>query len=267
MTDFTAQPMSVDGIKRELVNYSCQNIELRFFFATDSTNTRAREYAKEAAGAALFVAERQSAGRGRLGRSFVSEGGVGLYMSLLLPLSELCADTATLTAYAAVMCAEAIEELTGEPMGIKWVNDIYHGGRKLAGILTEGIISPDTGRISYAVIGIGINVCKRKFPVELADIATDIESECGKRISREELAALITAKITGSLSLLGTHGLIERYKARSILIGERVTVHSSVEPYTARVLDIAEDASLVVRSDETGELCRLSTGEVSVRKV
>ena len=206
---------------------------------TDSTNTRAREYAREHPenkSPVIFIAESQSAGRGRRGRSFVSEGGVGIYMSLLLYPEKRGADATKITAEAAVALADAIKELSSLRPRIKWVNDIYAGGKKLAGILTEAVMS---------------------------SIATSIEEECNERISRE----LLVFKAVKNLLSDGINEseILRKYRESSLLIGEEITVLPlSGEPYFARALEILDDYSLSVERED-GKKERLFTGEVSIK--
>ncbi len=264
-----ALPLTNENLKAEFAKLGFQNAHFCFFPLTDSTNTRAREYAAaygELTEPVLFVADGQSDGRGRRGRSFLSQKGVGLYMSALIPLGKEVREFDRLTAYAAVITAEVIEALSGIKLGIKWVNDLYRGGKKLAGILTEGIISPDTGKMEYAVIGIGINVLKTNFGEELSDIATDVETESGKMLSRAELAARIFKCLCEKLSLVGTRRIMRRYRARSLLRhGDEITVISAGREYSARFLGIERNAALKLKK-ENGELCRITSGEISVRR-
>ena len=139
----------------------------------ESTNLLAEEFAAlHPNEEALFIAERQTAGRGRLNRSFSSEEG-GLYMSVLLPVSEQMSDTVGFTAFCGVKAAEVIERFTGLQIGIKWVNDLVLKGRKLGGIMTRGIVSPDTNRITHLVVGIGVNI-RNTLPEELKDVAISL---------------------------------------------------------------------------------------------
>ena len=234
---------------------------------TDSTNTQAKLYAQSGnTSDAVFIASEQTAGRGRLGRSFVSNAGKGIYLSILLNRT-MPADYATsLTTYMAVIAARVIDSLAGTEAKIKWVNDIYLGGKKLSGILTEGRASDDGEHLSYAVIGIGINLLKQDFPTEITSIATALEDECGKKTGVNDLAALIIKEFFNNLSLVGTQKIADEYKSRSFLIGEDVTVIKPTEKYEATVKDITDRCELLlVLPDGTEKI--LSTGEVSVRKL
>ena len=230
-----------------------------------STNTEAKAAANEGKfKKAVFLASEQTAGRGRLGRSFVSNSGKGLYLTILLG-EEMPADFATsLTTYMATVAARAIEALADVRVDIKWVNDLYVGGKKLSGILTEGKASGKGSYLSYAAVGIGINLLEQKFPDDVKEIATTLERECGTKIDVNELAALIIKQFFDNLSLVGTKQIAEEYKNRSFLIGKCVTVVKPTVEYEATVEDITDRCELVLTlKDGSSEI--LSTGEISNR--
>ncbi len=257
--------LNENDLRRALANEGLrdEDISLAVYGVTDSTNQRAKEYAEKCntPTPVVLIADCQSAGRGRLGRSFLSKGGAGIYMSLLVFPELMAHDAVRLTAYAAVAAARAIEALTPLKTGIKWVNDIYVGEKKLAGILTEGNVNPD-GTLKYAVIGIGINTHKTDRG-ELAGIATDIESECGMRIDRARLAARIAKELLSRLDGLLDSSIVEEYRSRSMLIGRRVRVIKASEEYDALVTDITDTCELAVQREGATEV--LSTGEVSLK--
>ena len=237
-------------------------IKVYAYKSTNSTNALAMEWGESGGGEALFVAESQTAGRGRLGRSFLSPEG-GLYMSLLLkPESEL-ADFASVTARCAVAVCHALEALTPIRAEIKWVNDVYVDGRKLAGILTQGRVS-ETGKVEFAVIGIGINLVACDLGDEVGSIAISTEEATGVTPDRCQLAAKIVKEIYGVLSG-DDSAVLEEYRHRSILTGRVVRVITADGEYTAEVLGVDEDYRLLL--DKSGENVALSTGEVSVRAV
>ena len=229
---------------------------------TDSTNTRAREYAKGecAEMPALFIADAQTAGRGRRGRSFDSAGGAGLYMSILFRPEADSFDAAKITVLAAVSVCRAIRSLTGADVKIKWVNDIYFDGKKLAGILTEGEIS-DGGGFSYAVCGIGVNLLSRDFPEQLSGRVTTLEDISGARVSRDALAEKICEEFFSGRNF---DEVVNEYRSFSVLVGRRVQMRRiSGECFFATVLDITEGgALLVLREDGVRE--ELISAEVSV---
>lgn len=234
--------------------------------STESTSLDARKYAEEhpEMRCALFVANGQTAGRGRLGRSFLSNEGVGLYFSLLLRGVGEASDALSLTTYSAVSLCHALCRVADIEPKIKWVNDIYIGDKKLAGILAEGKLSSDaSGRLDYAIIGVGVNVGRQDFG-ELSSIATDIESECGTRPNRSSLAGELLLELLSNLDSAGTRGVAEEYASLSMLTDRRVKVITPTGEYPATVLGIAEGCTLRVRLD-TGEEKTLFTGEVSLK--
>lgn len=238
------------------------DIPLVLFDSTASTNDEAKAYAKDHASDAVFIAERQTAGRGRLGRSFSSDGG-GLYLSYLTHPDLAPKRALMLTVFAAVSLCRAIEELVPEASPtIKWVNDLRLGGRKLAGILTEGQIAPD-GSLGYAVIGIGVNVRRRDYPEELLSIATDIESELGVKLSIPRLAAALVRNLSEFGSTPAAE-YMEEYRRRSCVIGKRVTVIGADGAYEAEAIAITDEGELRIRLDD-GNTKDLFTGEVSIK--
>ncbi len=239
-----------------------KDIPIEVFPCIGSTNDEAKRYARgRTEGRALIVAGCQSAGRGRLGRSFLSPEGRGVYMSLLLINPNLSPkDAPLITAYAATVVRKAIFELTSLDAKIKWVNDITHSDKKLAGILTEGTLSP-SGSYEWCIVGIGINTHGSDFPPEIADIATSLES-LGVSVVREELIARITELFFEGLDTVGTSEAAEEYRRHSSVIGRRVTVIKQGESYPATVIGIGERCELLINNGGTTET--LISGEVSI---
>ena len=224
----------------------------------DSTNAKVKEMALHgAAEGVTMMADTQTGGRGRLGRTFASPAG-GLYLSTLLrPVGAV--DPGAITCRAAVAAARAIESLCALSVDIKWVNDLYLNGRKVAGILAEGVLSPD-GRLAAVVLGIGINVCGT-LPTELDGIATTL-AEHGATLSREDLAAAFLNEWERVCTADHT-AVMEEYRRRNLVLGRLVTVAQGETSYPATVLAITDDGHLRV-SDPDGERV-LSSGEVSLR--
>jgi len=235
----------------------------------DSTNTFAKRAGdKGEAEGLLVIAEHQTGGRGRRGRTFHSPDGTGLYMSLLLRPD--CAPEAALdiTTCAAAATAEAIEALSGQKTGIKWVNDIYMNGRKVCGILTEAALSAEKGRLAYAVLGIGVNIFVpvEDFPEEIRQIAGAVFSEKPDGDIRASLAAEIVSRFLGYYEHLERKDYMQAYIDRMILFGKKVSVHSAVGEVLGEgeCLDLDDELRLIVRMTD-GEIRALSTGEVSIR--
>lgn len=259
------------AVFKERLNASLgQSIDMPIvvYKTTGSTNDDAEAYAKENTDTppfVLFIAEEQTSGKGRLGRSFSSKKG-GLYMSLLLKGEFPPAFAFDLTALAGVAVCKAIEKLTPLLPKIKWVNDIYLENKKAAGILAKGRLGKNEAGedvLTYAVVGIGINLKKTDFKGELKDIAISLGDCIDAPPSREALAAEITGEILSLLSPDRIASVAEEYRPRSFLDGKRVKVIKSDETYEAKVLGITDRCELIV--EKNGKPETLSSGEVSIR--
>lgn len=237
-----------------------RDINIVWLDFTGSTNTDAKLFARDAVFDAVFVADRQTAGRGRLGRSFSSDGG-GLYMSLLFKRTLLPDEAMKITVYAAVCAARVIKRLTELDVKVKWVNDLFLGKKKLAGILCEGACD-EFGKITHAVLGIGINIFKPEDP-EISDIATSLSEHTDYLPSKEELAAAFICEMYTQAER-DFISVINEYRSLSLLDGRRVTVIKPAEQYSARVLGIDDLGALVIENED-GKKEYLATGEVSVR--
>ena len=240
--------------------------KITYYPLTDSTNERAKVYALENPDDRephVFIADEQTAGRGRRGRSFVSNRGAGIYVSILTRPKSAGFDATRITAKAAVALARATEAIANVRADIKWVNDIYLGGKKLAGILVEGAMQND-GLLPYIIVGMGINVYKNAISEEISDIATSIESETNLRIDRSDLAAKIISEFLRVTEDESEEEAFLEYRSRSFVLGREVTVMKLSESYKAQVLDLNPDYSLLLKK-ENGETESLFTGEVSLR--
>ncbi len=225
---------------------------------TQSTNSDLKALALSGAPeGTTLIAERQTGGRGRRGRTFCSPQG-GLYLSTLLrPTAPI--HPGLVTCLAAVAAARAIESLCDLWVEIKWVNDLYLNDRKVAGILAEGVLDPG-GALTAVVLGIGINLTGT-LPEELATIATTLEAE-GVALSREDLAAAFLNEWERVQTAPVEEGMSE-YCKRSLIIEREVTVVQGKDTYPATAIGITPEGHLRVRTAD-GER-ELSSGEVSVR--
>lgn len=244
----------------------------------DSTNLEAKRLVakKSSATKQVFLAKRQTAGRGRLGRSFFSPEETGLYMSLLLQIDEKLLDTDLITPAAGVAVCRTIDFFYDEKgkkanPQIKWVNDIYLNKKKVCGILTEGILNPKEGKISQVIIGIGVNLFEPKtgFPVEIANIATSL---FGKNVENpESVKYQFVEKLLENLEITLEKSqekiTMEEYKERSLVIGKTVTVITPQKQYAALVKDVTEKGHLIVEYEENGQIqqTELLSGEVSLK--
>lgn len=257
--------LSEEGIRKFLRS---PDLRLRCFTEIGSTNTALKELANRGEGVGLaLVAGRQTAGRGRMGRSFFSPEDSGVYLSLLLR-PDMPADQATgITACAAVAAAETLEELSGRKVGIKWVNDLLVEGKKVCGILTEASLDCENGQLSYAVVGIGVNALEPAggFPEELRDIAGAVFPERSLPELRCRLAAGILDRLWRYCGGETLQDCFEAYRSRSLVLGQEVELLSpGKEPERALVLDLERDYALRVRLSDGSER-RVLSGEVRVR--
>ena len=244
-----------------------------FFEQIDSTNSYAKLHAAEGGShGTVIVAASQTAGRGRMGRSFSSAQEMGIYLSVLLRPQLKVTDLMSVTLLAAVAVKETIGKMTGVSPAIKWTNDIYLNGKKCCGILTEGSVRPEDGMLEHLIIGIGVNLTQRPddFPEELRKIATSILHETGVRLSR----AAFTVELLLSLEQLFCDGkfpenkdeVLARYRDALLFLGERVTVHTAKGSYPATAIDIDGEGRLIVERDD-GLRQALESGEISVRPI
>ena len=248
-------------VKSELDKKLAARLEIMTKDITGSTNDDVKKLgASGAPEGTVIIAGAQTAGKGRLGRSFWSPENSGLYMSVLLRPEMSADDALTITTAAAVAVAEAIEELNDVNAGIKWVNDVYIAEKKVCGILTESSLSPD-GSVNFAVLGIGINVSESVFPDDIKDKAGSIGLESG---TRPKLAAAVLTHFFGYYDLLPSKDYMDEYRRRSILDGKTVCYTIGGKEYSGTVTGIDNSAELLVRSDD-GIIRRLSSGEVSVK--
>ena len=235
-------------------------LRIHLLDTVDSTNSEAKRYCLSGGELpALFIARGQTGGRGRLGRSFDSSYGKGLYMTLALkPKSGTTPHSLTLTAGCATLLA--IRELTGAEPEIKWVNDIEIQNKKVSGILAEGAFDAD-GNMSYAIVGVGVNIRKRDFPPELAERAGTLEELTGYAPDEAVLAANIANRFF-SLSRDFSSALAV-YRERLNTLSRRILVLGVNTEYTAKAIDIDEEGNLIIMLDD-GSYDKLFFGEISV---
>ena len=242
---------------------------LQVFEEVTSTNTLLKELGRQGAPAGtVLVADRQTGGRGRLGRTFLSPGGVGVYLSALIRPDCAPRSLMHLTCAVAVAMCDAVEAAFGFRPGIKWTNDLVVGTKKLGGILTELGLDPKTGRVSYAVLGIGINCgqTQEDFDESIRGMATSVRMILGKEADRDKLIAeMVKALEQMDRTLLSApEAMLERYKADCITLGKPVSIVRGEEVQHALAMDIDAQGALIVRY-ENGQTEAVTSGEVSVR--
>ena len=242
---------------------------VRFYDALGSTNLQAKVDAENGAKeGTLIVADMQTAGRGRKGKAWSSPAGTNAYFTLILKPEFDVALSSMVTLVMGLAVAEGIWEACGVEAGIKWPNDIVAGGKKLCGMLAE--MSVEREYIHYVVMGVGINVGKQDFPPEIADIATSLWAECGKKVSRAGLIACVMKAFEecyasflkeGNLS-----GLVERYSALLVNKDREVLVLDPKGEFRGMSLGINDTGELLVKRED-GTITEVYAGEVSVRGI
>lgn len=241
---------------------------LRIYRRISSTNTVLKEMAaKGAPEGTILVAARQTAGRGRFDRPFIS-GLSGVYFSILLRPDNIPAEKSLLiTTAAAVATAKTVEEISGRKAGIKWVNDVFIDGKKICGILTEASFGVDGGGLDYAVLGIGVNVTEPEsgFPEAIRDVAGSVLPESMKVAdARSKIAAGIINTFFDYYLHPDKTDFISEYKRRSIVIGRDVYLINGNVTEEAKVIGIDDDCRLLVKTADGTEKT-ISSGEISLK--
>lgn len=260
--------LSPEGIRTELKD-SYRKHEILVCRCVDSTNQEVKRRALSGAEQGLVIlAEEQTAGKGRRGRSFYSPPGAGIYMSALFrPTTERAKDIVLITTAASVAVCRAIRRVLREEPEIKWVNDVYLRGKKICGILTEAVSDFESGRIDTVVVGIGINyrMPEEDIPEDLRDI---VGSVCTGEISapRNSLVAAVINELFDLYDGLSEKSFMEDYRRWSNVLGKEVRFSSGDDWEYGTAVDIDEDGGLIVRKKDGSELV-LRTGEITLRLV
>lgn len=242
--------------------------DLHLFDTVDSTNNVAKTLPMGSS-PLMVIADKQTAGRGRLGRSFASPAGSGLYLTIAIRPDFDLDKALFVTMAAAVATSKAIEVIAGLKVKIKWVNDLFYDNKKVCGILTEAQTNFENGKIDSLIIGIGINCFPGSFPAELTEIAGCL-SQTNSAFSRSQLAAEIYNQTLEILDSLGSTQLLREYRSRCFILGKTIHVHPNLQDTAirARAIDIDENGGLVVEyleGKKARQMETLTTGEVSIR--
>ena len=257
--------LSPQSISKYLSSDIKLNIEVHK--TVTSTNSLLKEAAtNKAPEGTVIVAESQTMGRGRLGRTFHSPAGSGIYFSILLRPEISAEDSLYLTTAAAVAIAKAIEDVKECTADIKWVNDIYIDNKKVCGILTEGSFNIENNELDYAIVGIGINITT---PDD--DFPDDIKNKAGAIFSDKEdttgIKSILVAKVLNYFfdyyKTLDSKTFFDEYKKRSFLLGKNITILDPNGEIPASAIDLDDRCHLIVRLAD-GTIKELSSGEVSV---
>ena len=258
--------LSPQGIRRFL-KPEYRDLDLTVLPTAPSTNALVREKANQGCPeGCVIIAQEQTAGRGRYGRQFFSPVDSGVYLSLLLRPTAYSPQQATcLTAAAAAAMCQAIEEVTGQQPGIKWVNDIFLHGKKVCGILTEAAVGLETGTLNYMVLGAGVNLYPpaEGFPEEIQPIAGSVlERSCPE--AKNRLVGEFLNRFWDFYTHPECRTYLEDYRSRSLAIGQNVTVLSAGRAVSAYAYGIDDDFRLLVRYD-SGKTEALSYGEIRIQ--
>lgn len=229
----------------------------------DSTNTLAKRLGEQgAANGTVILAKKQSAGKGRQGRSFFSPEG-GIYLSCLFRPQLRLQDSLKMTLCAAVAVCRAVEQVCHKQLEIKWVNDLFYQGKKVCGILTEASANFESGYVDYVVIGIGVNLCLPTIPESLQDIAIGLYENTVPSV-KTQLTATILNELNTLIQNPSNSSIMEEYRQYSMMIGKQIEVLSGGTTGLATVQKILDDGRLQVQYPD-GKLACLSSGEVSIR--
>ncbi|MCQ2613501.1 MAG: biotin--[acetyl-CoA-carboxylase] ligase [Treponemataceae bacterium] len=277
-----------DPLVKEEIGRDNPGKKIVIFDEIDSTNTEAKRMLEKAdlrevqnLHDTVLIADHQTQGRGRLGRNFYSPHESGLYLSLILLRDKGDYVVPTMmTPAAAVAVCRTLEKLSGTECRIKWVNDIFAGGKKVCGILTEGVLTPSSEGTAQTfngvVIGIGINVrgAEDAFPQDIQHIAGSLESaglkgndseKGGPVLSRNAIASELLRQLDIALREENRMETVEEYRAKSLVIGRRINVIQGDSSYPAEAVSLTDDCHLLVKPEGSEQLVELQSGEVSVR--
>ena len=232
-----------------------------------STNDQLKTLARDGAPhGTVLIAGEQTLGKGRLGRSFHSPQGTGVYLSVLLRPDCAPSQLMHLTCAAAAAMVRAVEQAAGFRPSIKWTNDLVCGHRKLGGILTE--LSLNSRGLDFCIIGIGINCLQSRedFPEELRDMAASLSMIAGKPVAPARLAAAMTEALydMDQVLLTGKEEMLQAYRENCITLGTEISLVRGSEVRHGRALDIDGDGALLVEFSP-GTVETVSSGEVSIR--
>ncbi|MGN0621988.1 MAG: biotin--[acetyl-CoA-carboxylase] ligase [Porcipelethomonas sp.] len=239
---------------------------LYVFDSIDSTNNCAKELARQGApNGTAVISDMQTAGRGRMGRTFCSPPGKSIYMSVVLRPDTSMEESQLITSCVAAAAADAVDRICGTDIKIKWVNDLFLGGKKICGILTEASVSFESGTLDFAVVGIGINVrsVRDVFDSELLKTASSLEDETGRIFDRSQIIAAVLENIDIYMCNMSSGSFLNEYRRRSFIIGNHVSVTKNGNEREALAVGISANAGLEVEySDGTREI--LNSGEARI---
>lgn len=254
-------PLAEENI-RENLEARHQNIQIMIYDQVDSTNDQAKKLNIYRDEIVAIIANEQTAGRGRRGKSFQSPDKSGIYLSLALRPKIKTEEMYFSTILTVIAVHRVLTRLSQQQIDIKWVNDLFLEGKKISGILTEFVNGPDETAAGFIVAGIGINI-----NANLENYAEELKNIVGSlylnHVSRNQIIAEIINELIPLFHHFDKKGIIEEYKLFQMLLGEEVTYWDQDIQKTAHAIDIDQDGGLVVL--ENGKKRSLNSGEVSVK--
>lgn len=248
--------------------YLKSKLDINVYPVVSSTNTVLKEMAEQGAPeGTVIIAEEQTAGKGRMGKSFYSPSKTGIYISILLRPTISAEESLFLTTSAAVATAKAIEDVSDKTADIKWVNDVYIDNKKVCGILTEGAFNIETNHLDYAIVGIGVNVRfpEGGFPKEIENIATAVfDNQTDSTNKRSMLIAHLLDYFMEYYKHFSSKKYVKEYIERSMILGKDICIIEGEKSIPATAMEIDKKCRLKVQLED-GTTRWLSSGEVSIR--
>lgn len=256
--------ISSEGI-RVFLNKRIYIPNIFVYKSVPSTNQIAKQLALDGAkNGTIVIANEQTAGRGRMGRSFFSPPDSGIYMSIILRPNLSAQKGILITTFASVVVCYAIEKIFNVTPKIKWVNDIILNGKKICGILTEAVTDFESGNIEYAILGIGVNFSTKLFPDNIKNVAGSLKNNEQDEIRRNKFIAEILEQIFLNFDIVDDGSFISEYKKRSIVLGKEIEVINGSSIIKARAIDIDKIGGLIVEFPD-GKQQTLTSGEISIK--
>ena len=256
--------ISEEGI-RHYFSGENKDITIKYFDEIDSTNKQAKIDAPTIKDErTIYVTGYQTGGYGRFSRNFVGEKGGGIYISIILKPSKALDVIPLITIKTAVAAKRAIDKFAGTDVKIKWINDLFLNGKKISGILTEGVTDYESGNISTIIIGIGINFCIEKFPKELEKIAGSIFDKKPDSITKNQLIGEFINNFFSLYDEPNNKKIIDEYREGLFVLEKEVVFVKNNEEYKGIAKDVTENGELIVETKDKEKMI-LNSGEISIK--
>jgi BirA family biotin operon repressor/biotin-[acetyl-CoA-carboxylase] ligase len=261
--------LHADDLQSQLGKTKVIGRDIRVFQETTSTNDIVEKFARDGVDEGVVVfAESQTRGRGRLGRKWVSPSRKGLWFSVLLRPRMPLQDATQVTVASGAALRRAIQSITGLEATIKWPNDIFIRGKKVAGVLTE--LKAELDLVGYLILGIGmdVNLNANDFPADLRKTATSLKIELGSAVGRPALAVAVLQELDADYERICTgdfQDVADEWEKHCATIGHEVVIRMGERQVRGRAESLGEDGALLVRT-EHGHLETVIGGDVTLEK-